>query len=200
MRPTEILKYPFKGIKWQNDSIYKNQPLARKITEGAFDRYYDKNIGMMKDLGVETAVIAGPLHNDPSNPDGKGVHWTATLLNWLGQFVTKKHIYPSKAELEKVRELSKIYAAKESKRKKDKKDEKDRKDKQDKKDKEKKDKEKKEKEKKEKEKKEKEKKEKEKKEKEKKEKEKRDKERKDKEKKDKEKKDKKDKKRRDSAT
>ncbi|KAG6090253.1 hypothetical protein E4U30_008212 [Claviceps sp. LM220 group G6] len=104
----------------------------------------------MEALEIDSAVVTGPLHNNPNKPDPKGVHWTVTLLNWAGQLVTVKHIYPSKAELEKVKELSKIIAEMESKQKK--------KDKQDKKDKEKKDKEKKDKEKKDKEKKEKEKK------------------------------------------
>ncbi|GIJ98536.1 hypothetical protein Aspvir_000653 [Aspergillus viridinutans] len=48
----------------------------------------------MERRGVAEAIVKGPKHNDPRNPDPKGDHWTVELIKESGDFVTKKHVYP----------------------------------------------------------------------------------------------------------
>ncbi|KAI1918435.1 hypothetical protein LOZ65_004891 [Ophidiomyces ophidiicola] len=48
----------------------------------------------MEQRGVTEAIVKGPKHNDPRNPDSKGDHWTVEMIKENGDFVTKRHVYP----------------------------------------------------------------------------------------------------------
>ncbi|KAL4935706.1 hypothetical protein BDV06DRAFT_234007 [Aspergillus oleicola] len=91
---TPILNYPLKAIRWFREDIYKNSPEKRMETEKAIRKFYEANKASMERRGVTEAVVKGPKHNDPRNPDPKCDHWTVEMIKDQDEFVTKRHVYP----------------------------------------------------------------------------------------------------------
>ncbi|KAI1943778.1 hypothetical protein LOZ58_001710 [Ophidiomyces ophidiicola] len=48
----------------------------------------------MEQRGMTEAIVKGPKHNDPRNPDSKGDHLTVEMIKENGDFVTKRYVYP----------------------------------------------------------------------------------------------------------
>ncbi|KAJ5737255.1 uncharacterized protein N7483_002380 [Penicillium malachiteum] len=90
---TPILGYPLRAIRWFREDIYKNSPEKRQEAETAIKKFYDVNKESMEKRGVSEAVVKGPKHNDPRNPDPRGEHWTVEMIKEDGEFVTKRHVY-----------------------------------------------------------------------------------------------------------